>query len=48
MTSEPADQQPIPPQSMSPFESRRTTIIVLWASYLVAAIVLILYWVYTA
>jgi hypothetical protein len=47
MTSEPADV-PIPPQSMSPFESRRTTIIVLWTSYVVAAILLITYWVYAA
>lgn len=47
MTSEPAEQ-PIPPQSMSPFESRRTTIIVLWMTYGIAAIILVLYWVYAA
>ncbi|WP_445165369.1 hypothetical protein ACTXG7_15730 [Mycolicibacterium sp. Dal123E01] len=47
MSSEPADQ-PLPPQSMSPFESRRTTIIVLWTSYVVAAIILITYWIYAA
>ncbi|QYL14575.1 MULTISPECIES: hypothetical protein [Mycolicibacterium] len=47
MTSEPADP-PIPPQSMSPFESRRTTIIVLWTTYVVAAIILVSYWVYAA
>ncbi|MBB3603871.1 hypothetical protein FHT40_003532 [Mycolicibacterium sp. BK556] len=47
MTPEPAEQA-LPPQSMSPFESRRTTLIVLWSSYLVAAIILILYWVYAA
>jgi hypothetical protein len=47
MTSEPADT-PIPPQSMSPFESRRTTIVVLWTTYVVAAIILVLYWVYAA
>jgi hypothetical protein len=47
MTSEPAEH-PIPPQSMSPFESRRTTIVVLWTTYVVAAIILILYWVYAA
>jgi hypothetical protein len=47
MTSEPADP-PIPAQSMSPFESRRTTLIVLSTTYVVAAIILVLYWVYAA
>lgn len=47
MSSEPAEQ-PVAPQSMSPFESRRTTIVVLWATYVVAAIILVLYWVYAA
>jgi hypothetical protein len=47
MTYEPAEQ-PLAPQSMSPFESRRTTVIVLWTTYVIAAIILVLYWVYAA
>lgn len=47
MTSEPAEQV-LAPQSMSPFESRRTTLIVLWTTYVVAAIILISYWIYAA
>ena len=34
-------------ESMSPFESRRTTIIVLWSTYVVAAVILTLYWIYS-
>ena len=44
--TEPLDDQ-IRPESMSPFESRRTTIIVLWSSYVVAAVILTLYWIYS-
>ena len=32
---------------MSPFESRRTTVIVLWSTYAVAAVILTLYWIYS-
>lgn len=46
MTTDPADN-PVPPQSMSPFESRRTTIVVLWTTYVIAAIILVLYWIYS-
>ena len=35
------------PQSMSPFESRRTTIIVLWSTYVVTAVILTGYWIYS-
>ena len=45
-TDSPADEQ-LRPESMSPFESRRTTIIVLWSTYVVAAVVLTLYWIYS-
>ncbi len=46
MTTEPMEDQ-VPAQSMSPFESRRTTIIVLWSTYVVAAVILVLYWIYS-
>jgi hypothetical protein len=45
-TDPPADEE-FSPESMSPFESRRTTIIVLWSTYVVAAVILTLYWIYS-
>ena len=47
MTSEPAVDEQVRPESMSPFESRRTTIIVLWSVYVVAAMILTVYWIYS-
>lgn len=44
--TEPVDEQ-IRPESMSPFESRRTTIVVLWSTYVIAAVILTLYWIYS-
>lgn len=48
MTSEPVVDEQVRPESMSPFESRRTTIIVLWSVYVVAAAILTFYWIYSA
>ncbi len=47
MNTDPPTDQEFSPESMSPFESRRTTIIVLWSTYVVAAIILTLYWIYS-
>lgn len=44
--TEPVDEK-IRPESMSPFESRRTTIVVLWSTYVIAAVILTLYWIYS-
>ena len=46
MNTDPVDEE-LSPESMSPFESRRTTVIVLWSTYVVAAVILILYWIYS-
>jgi hypothetical protein len=42
MDTDPVDDEVRPP-SMSPFESRRTTITMLWSTYVVAAVILVLY-----
>ena len=47
MNTDPPVDEEFSPESMSPFESRRTTIIVLWSTYVVAAIILTLYWIYS-
>ena len=47
MTFEPAVDAQVRPESMSPFESRRTTIIVLWSVYVIAAVIPTLYWIYS-
>ena len=47
MNTDPPVDEEFSPESMSPFESRRTTIIVLWATYVVAAVILTLYWIYS-
>ena len=46
MNTDPVDDE-VRSESMSPFESRRTTIIVLWSTYVVAAVILVLYWIYS-
>ena len=46
MNSDPGDDE-VQPQSMSPFASRRTTIIVLWSVYVIAAIALVVYWIHS-
>jgi hypothetical protein len=46
MNTDPVDEE-LSPESMSPFESRRTTVIVLWSTYVVAAVILTPYWIYS-
>ena len=38
--------QPGDPQSLSPFESRSTTLAVLWATLIVSSMVLLVCWVF--
>lgn len=47
MNTDPPVDEEISQESMSPFESRRTTVIVLWSTYAVAAVILTLYWIYS-
>ena len=47
MNTDPPDGEQFSPESMSPFESRRTTVIVLWSTYVVAAVILTPDWIYS-
>ena len=38
--------QPGDPQSLSPFESRSTTLAVLWATLIIATMILVVCWVF--
>lgn len=42
----PAGPQPGDPQSLSPFESRSTTLAVLWATLIVSTMILMVCWVF--